>query len=208
MKRRKALKKIGLSFGTITLTPTVIGLFNSCQSEIDWNPKFFESDQIEFMSKMLDIIIPKTSDVPGAYELNLVRYIDTFASIAWNEEAKDKSVIFLNALITNTQNVTSKSSISKLNTADYENQLIKFLMAEDYKIKEWNNLLDNKSNSANPSEEAMAYKATISLRDWGVRAFKLNEYIGENILDYRPIPGEQKGCVDLQEATGGIAYSL
>ncbi|MDG2371779.1 MAG: gluconate 2-dehydrogenase subunit 3 family protein [Flavobacteriaceae bacterium] len=208
MKRRKALKKIGLSLGTITLTPTVIGLFHNCQSEIDWNPKFFKIDQIEYMSKMLDIIIPKTSDVPGAYELNLVRYIDTFASIAWNEQAKDKSVRFLNTLITNTQNVASKSSISKITTADYENQLKKFLMAEDHKTKEWNNLLDNKLDSVKLTEEAMAYKATISLRDWGVRAFKLNEYIGENILDYRPIPGEHKGCVDLQEATGGIAYSL
>jgi hypothetical protein len=41
-----------------------------------------------------------------------------------------------------------------------------------------------------------------------ITAFKTNEYIGEIILAYVPIPGQQKGCVDLMEATGGKAYSL
>jgi hypothetical protein len=27
-------------------------------------------------------------------------------------------------------------------------------------------------------------------------------------LIYRPIPGEQKGCVDLEEATGGRAWTI
>ncbi len=33
------------------------------------------------------------------------------------------------------------------------------------------------------------------------------EYIGENVLAYVPIPGQQKGCVDLIEATGGMFSS-
>ena len=41
-----------------------------------------------------------------------------------------------------------------------------------------------------------------------VNAFKTNEFIGEEVLAYAPIPGEQKGCVDLMEATGGKAWSL
>ena len=37
---------------------------------------------------------------------------------------------------------------------------------------------------------------------------KPNEYIGENVLAYAPIPGDYKGCVDLMETTGGKAWSL
>jgi len=46
------------------------------------------------------------------------------------------------------------------------------------------------------------------LRSLTVNAFKTNEFIGEEVLAYAPIPGEQKGCVDLMEATGGKAWSL
>ena len=41
MKRREALKNLGLSLGTITITPTVLGLLQSCQDDLGWNPVFF-----------------------------------------------------------------------------------------------------------------------------------------------------------------------
>jgi len=32
--------------------------------------------------------------------------------------------------------------------------------------------------------------------------------LAENVLVFRPIPGEQKGCVDLKEATNGRAWTI
>ena len=32
-----------------------------------------------------------------------------------------------------------------------------------------------------------------------------SEHIRENVLTYASVPGQQKGCVDLMEATGGKA---
>ena len=46
------------------------------------------------------------------------------------------------------------------------------------------------------------------LRSLTVSAFKTSEFIGENVLAYAPVPGEQRGCVDLMEATGGKAWFL
>ena len=37
---------------------------------------------------------------------------------------------------------------------------------------------------------------------------KVIEYIGEKVLAYDPVPGQQKGCVDLIEATGGKSWSI
>ena len=88
MNRRKAIKKIGLSFGSMTLTPSLVSLFQSCQSETDWTPRFFSSDQLEIVSKFLEIIIPETIDIPGAAELKLIRYIDAFATLAKEEETR------------------------------------------------------------------------------------------------------------------------
>ncbi|MEJ2163444.1 MAG: gluconate 2-dehydrogenase subunit 3 family protein, partial [Robiginitalea sp.] len=41
-----------------------------------------------------------------------------------------------------------------------------------------------------------------------LKAYKTTEYIGEEILAYLPVPGEYIGCGDLDELTGGKAWSL
>ena len=57
-------------------------------------------------------------------------------------------------------------------------------------------------------EEKIASSFTTELRNLTINAFRTNEYIGENILAYQPVPGRNVGCVDLDEATGGKAWSL
>ncbi|MDG1342929.1 MAG: gluconate 2-dehydrogenase subunit 3 family protein, partial [Flavobacteriaceae bacterium] len=59
-----------------------------------------------------------------------------------------------------------------------------------------------------PAGEEDAAKFAGQLRNLTVNAFKTNEFIGENVLAYAPVPGQQKGCVDLMETTGGKAWSL
>ena len=71
------------------------------------------------------------------------------------------------------------------------------------------NKVAGKENADDISEaEAQASQFANQLRSLTVNAFKTNEFIGEQVLAYAPIPGEQKGCVDLMEATGGKAWSL
>jgi len=77
-------------------------------------------------------------------------------------------------------------------------QLSKYLKADQ---QQQNSAQDDK---AYQSASAFANQ----LRSMTINAFKTNEYIGENVMAYAPIPGEQKGCVDLMEATGGKAWSL
>jgi predicted DNA-binding protein (MmcQ/YjbR family) len=82
--------------------------------------------------------------------------------------------------------------------------LAKFLKADADQQATWKS--QNKNASAPVS--AKAYAFVDQLRNMTITAFKTNEYIAENVLAYAPIPGEQKGCVDLMEATGGKAWSL
>ena len=56
MNRRKAIKNLGLSLGTISLTPAVLSLLQSCQNDLDWNPVFFDSNQIKFISEITNLI--------------------------------------------------------------------------------------------------------------------------------------------------------
>ena len=211
MNRRKAIKKIGLSFGSMTLTPSLVSLFQSCQSETDWTPRFFSSDQLEIVSKFLEIIIPETKDIPGASELKLIRYIDAFATLA--KEKETRGIKNLDILVSNTLDSASKSSLNKLTLEDYENQLKKYLLAGDNKIDQWTDSynkfwLENRNGIETP-EEALVYFSIRTIREWAVSAYRYNnEYIAKNVLDFRPIPGEHKGCIDLQEATGGLVWAV
>lgn len=212
MERRKALKNIGLSLGSMTLTPSLVSIFQSCQSETNWTPRFFSLDQNKIVSKFLEIIIPETEGIPGASELNLIRYIDAFASFA--QEKNTRGIKNIDSLIRNTLNATSKSSIDKLTSDDCENQLKKYLLAEEYKVEQWT-ISYNKYWSENNKkkevvfEEALAYFSIFTIRDWAVSAYRYNnEFVAKNVLDFRPIPGEQKGCVDLQETTGGLVWAV
>jgi hypothetical protein len=212
MERRKALKNIGISLGSMTLTPSLVGIFQSCQSETDWTPRFFSLDQNKIVSKFLEIIIPETDGIPGASELKLIRYIDAYASFA--QEKNIRGIKNLDSLISNTLSTTSKSNINKLTSDDCENQLKKYLLAEENQIKQWTILYneywsENNTNKEVISEEALAYFSIFTIRNWAISAYRYNnEFIAKNVLDFRPIPGEQKGCVDLQETTGGLVWAV
>ena len=76
MKRREVIKKIGFSFGAATLTPSLLGVLNGCDfKEEGWQPKFLSLQEYEMTEKITDIFIPST-EIPGAKELNLTRFID------------------------------------------------------------------------------------------------------------------------------------
>ena len=70
MDRRKALGNIGQGIGTIIVTPSIVSIFQRCQSSKTFNPTFFIAEDFNLISRLMEIIIPKT-DIPGAIELKL-----------------------------------------------------------------------------------------------------------------------------------------
>ena len=61
MKRRDALKNIGLSAGFIIATPSVISLLNSCNTDPNnWRPLFLNKEQNKVLMSLVDVILPKT----------------------------------------------------------------------------------------------------------------------------------------------------
>ncbi len=65
MNRRKALKNIGFSLGAVSATPTLVSLLSSCQNESNWSPKLLSDSQIDFISTYIELISPKTKNIPG-----------------------------------------------------------------------------------------------------------------------------------------------
>jgi hypothetical protein len=196
MDRRKALRTIGFGTTAITVTPAVVGMLQSCQIQTDtFSPIHFSKESFSVVSQLMDLIIPDT-DIPGAIELKLPEFLDGFIDVIMNEKAQKKITDGLDQFIAIALKDTGKSKASRLERSDLDAQLAKYLKA------------DKQQNSAQYDENYQTASAFAKqLRSMTINAFKTNEYIGKNVMAYAPIPGEQKGCVDLMETTGGKAWS-
>jgi len=191
MDRRKALRNIGTGIGAIAVTPAIVSLFQRCQTSVTYNPLFIPKDDFKIVSNLMEMIIPKT-DIPGAIELKLPEFVDAYIDAVWDEKRKTDFTETWEIFISASSKAAGKENANDLSTADWDAQLAKYL----------------KPGNDVPADEILASQFVNQLRSLTVNAFKTNEFIGEEVLAYAPIPGEQKGCVDLMEATGGKAWSL
>lgn len=192
MKRRDALKHIGLTAGFVMATPTLISLLQSCTSDSKtWIPVFLSEEQGLVIKKLVDIILPKT-DSPSATEMNVPEFIDKYYNEVYETKDQDKIKAAFNALVTQVK-------------TDYNDNLKK---VTDENIKD---LLDNHMLSDQP-ETLETDPMTVSdllnnLKGLTIFAYRTSETVGETILAYDPIPGAYY-CGDLQEISGGKAWSL
>ena len=214
MNRRKAIKNLGLSLGTISLTPAVLTLLQSCQNDLDWNPVFFDSNQIKFISEITNLIIPSSDEVPGSNELNLIRFIDLYISNVRNNDDQIFIKSSLDSFIENYYNKSNKNSLTNYDVEELD-EILKYYFKSDVSKQElWssdfnkikNSILDGSIESS--SNDALSFYFLKTIRDLTITAFKGSEYIGKNILVFRPVPGQQKGCVDLLETTNGRAWTI
>ena len=196
MKRREALKGIGLSFGYAIAAPSVVNLLYSCKADPNlWKPEFFSLDEGLLVKNIIDLILPKSDSSPGALDVNVPEFLDKFALHVFNDEEKEKFKSGLSILIESLM--------------QFENKLIHM------KPKQYVALL-NKYFRSSPEEmqalkeddhQAEILKTLVQIRNTAVWAFKTNEQIGEKVLAYDPIPTAYF-CGDLDELTNGKAWSL
>ena len=104
MKRRAALKNLGLATGFFAITPSVVSLLQSCTSNAEaWVPELFTEEQGRVLTKLVDIILPKTESLPSANELNVPQFIDKYYQQVLDNENKNK-IDFIHGPTINTIN--------------------------------------------------------------------------------------------------------
>lgn len=215
MERRKALKNMGLALGYTIATPTLISLVQSCKTEpvLSWTPEFFSKEQVSVVTKLIDIILPKT-DTPSASEVQVDTFIDRFANQVMEKEQQDLFTMSMSKFTDKALSDSGKEKIGDLTAEDLEPVLASALkVSKDdeavYKksITTYNEAIaEGKESSLDEGTARFAFADNLrGLTIWG---YKTSEYVGEEVLEYLPVPGEYIGCADTQELTGGKAWSL
>ncbi len=197
MKRRDALKGLGLSLGYVIATPSVITMLQSCKTDVNqWKPVFFTVDEGTVIRNLIDLMLPKTEATPGALDVNVPEFLDLYASKVYSVEQQSKYKKAIQEIIN--ELLVSKRKVSKITAEDYDTLLSKYLKADK----------DTQDLFKNNEKEKTVFETLINLRNSSVWSYKTSELIGETVLAYAPIPGKQQGCISLEEATNGKAWSL
>lgn len=215
MDRRKALRNMGLAMGYTVATPTLIGIMQSCKGEtvLEWTPDFFTKDQGAALTKLIDIIIPQT-DTPSASEVQVNLFIDKFINEVVEKDEQDFLKMTMDRFMDKALKDAGKESAADLKEKDLEKTLAEALKVtkEERKnmfkeIEAYNEAL-SKGETPSLDDKVSRFSFSNTVRDFTIWGYKTSEYVGEKVLEYRPLPGEYIPCGDVQELTGGKAWSL
>lgn len=201
MNRRDALKGLGLTLGYTIAAPSIMSLLHSCKTEPKiWVPQFLTITESIILTNLVDLILPKTESSLGALEVNVPEFIDLFVFKVYEDEEKIKFKVGMQYILKALNIIDDNTSI--ITTENYDNLLAKYLRAS----KEQQEFYHSEENGDN--EDAIIFNTLANIRNTSVWAYKTSEQVGENILAYDPIPGEQIGCAPLEDLTGGKAWSI
>lgn len=201
MNRRDALKNLGLSLGYVMATPTILSMLQSCTTPKEkWAPLFFSDKQAYVMESLMDLILPKTKGVPGAMDVNVPQFIDLYILKTATDEQKEIFTTGLDAVIEELgfpleSEVPSEKPIT-LETEKFDAILSKYLR------------ISKADHLAYVEQENIVFETLTNIRNQTVWAYTSSMEIGKHVLAYDPIPGQQKGCISVEDATGGKAWSL
>jgi len=214
MERRKAIKNIGLSFGAMATTPFALSILQSCKAQdTPWIPTFFTEYQGKFIKKLVDTILPATDHLPSATEVNAHIFIDKFSKDVLSVDHKPSFRSITDEIIDELLVISGEESIDRIGQDSYEELLTTYLP----KSKVAYNRLTNDINEyveeddkdlRGLDKELRFFHFLYNFRDLCILAYRTNEVVGEGVMKYKAIPGEQRGCVDLEETTAGMAWSL
>ena len=101
MKRRDALKNIGLAAGFAAITPSIFSMLQSCTSNTEtWTPSYLTSEEKTVVTNLVDIIIPKTPTTPAATEVGVPQFIDNYILEVLKVKDQEITRVAFNKIIT------------------------------------------------------------------------------------------------------------
>ncbi len=215
MDRRKALKNIGLSLGYVVTTPTLISIVQSCKTEntLEWTPKFFTKEEGSVITHLVDIILPKT-DTPSATEVQVDIFIDRFADQVMDKKDQELLKLGMRKFIEKALADSGKENAGDLLPEELEAVLSYSLKiskeeqkANDEAIENYMGALEEGTDVKLDDEIAQNAFAK-NLRGMTILGYKTSEFVGKQVLEYLPVPGEYVPCGSTEELTGGKAWSL
>jgi len=209
MDRRTALKNLSMSLGFTVAAPAIFNILSSCTAETNsWSPLFLSSNEKYMVTHLADIILP-TTNTPGALDVNAPQFIDLMYH---DIETKENQDLFKKGALTFAEKFKSQfnAEIIKGKKEQFENLLASYFKISDEASKTI--LLEQKlpfeNLSVSQTENYLLYKFLLSVKAYTIFGYFTSEKVGEEVLNYDPIPGAQIGCLPIKKVPNERIWAL
>jgi len=195
MNRRQLLKQTILLGGVALSAPTLMSALTACTATKKNTPQVLSTQQASTLAEVVDTILPRT-ETPGAKDLEVDKFIERV--IAQLRSGSDQASI---RQAIDDFNARSRERFGKNYVDLGQVQRHQMLEQEERDAGTYNPTIWGAT--VGKQEPVGFYRELKSLAIWG---YYTSEYIGKNVLNYDLIPGEQKGCIPVEEV--GNSWSL
>ena len=176
---------------------SICAVIQGCQADTttaaaDWSPGYLTSDDYTLIGEIAETMLPRTTDSPGAKDVYVHRFIDTFLSEYVTTEEKEGFDKTLETFKTKCQDANGKSCVK---------------LSKEEQLAYLNDVNQEAIQAA--ETDASGFSAGfLQLKSLITMGYFTSEKVGEEVLAYDPIPGMYDGCASLEEVTQGRNWSL
>ena len=197
MKRRDAIKNTALLMGYAVSASAIAGLMSGCQADTKtpanvWKAKNMTDIQLSTIREAAERILPASEGIVGAKDVMVERFVDEMLGGAYKPA----------------ETAAFKKGLDELEAAaqaTYNNTFAKI------KPEEMDALITKigKAAMAVKDQESEVEPFFFALKAITLLGFFTSEKVGEEVLNYLPIPTEYRGDVPMSEIPqGGRAWSI
>lgn len=209
MDRRAAIGFLIKSLGVTAALPTIVTTLSGCSESIEVTADkltFLTPDNYSLVKGISDVILPQT-EIVGATDLNIALFVDVM--LAQTVDCDLKVAFNCGAqLCCEELFKQTKRSPTQAKFEHYQQLLANFFDISEVQQQVIFNLQNKAVSDVNYAHQQQyyLYKFLLTTREMCLLGFYSNEYVGEHILNYDPIPGKYDACVDAEEIGHAWSY--
>lgn len=201
---------------------TVMGVMNGCKadavtSEGGWKPAFFDAKETDLLKVITEQILPAT-DTPGANDVFVHRFMDQMVAEVYTPAMQERFRKGLADLAAD-----CKTTYGKDFAECTDEQRDELLLKHEATAKKMNTQIQEAYETEENEFERMAseelstgvtYQRTNQepffklLKEMTLVGYFTSEKVGEDVLNYDPVPGMDIPCLDMSEVPNGRSWSL
>lgn len=197
MKRRDAIKNTALLMGYAVSASAIAGLMSGCQADTKtpanvWKSKTMTDTQLNTIREAAERILPASEGIVGAKDVMVERFVDEMLDGAYKPAKTAAFKKGLDDLEADAQ-ATYNNTFAKLKPEEMDALITKI----------------GKAAMAVKDQDNENEPFFFALKGITLLGFFTSEKVGEEVLNYLPIPGGYDGDVPMSEIPqGGRAWSI
>ncbi|MFK7773732.1 MAG: gluconate 2-dehydrogenase subunit 3 family protein [Saprospiraceae bacterium] len=197
MKRRDAIKNTALLMGYAVSASAIAGLMSGCEADTKtptdmWKSKSMSDIQVNTLREAAERILPATEGIVGAKDVMVERFVDEMLDGAYEAAEIASFKKGLDGLEADAQ-ATYNKTFAKLKPTEMDALITKI----------------GKAAMALKDQDYEVTPFFFALKEITLIGFFTSEKVGEEVLNYLPIPGGYNGDVPMSEIPqGGRIWSF